>query len=191
MGVILQIHKRRSAAELIGIVAAATVALAVVIYGLGYFFIYNLSDPAATVGTAVGVREDGGNLKISLGVSCPAGVTYTLVFDRDNESPDQTKATTIVFTANTALLEFDPFKLPPGAVVDTPAPTGFQWQDAIRLDVWVKYADGAYGYSAAQSLLDIGESNGHPSGTYLFGPDWLTPDQMAADDHLVGVCSPK
>jgi len=138
----------------------------------------------------MGVRVDGGDLKVALGAQCPAGVTYTVMFDRDNlKTGSQSK--TEVFTSSVPLTVFDPFHLPPGTAVLTPFPAGFQWQDAQGVDIQVKYADGTEGYHPATDLGRIGESAQHPPATYFFVAGWYTIDQALAKPNWVTACSPK
>lgn len=139
---------------------------------------------------ALGVRADGGQLKIALGAQCPAGVTYTVMFDRDNLTVGS-ESKTEVFTSDVPLTVFDPFQLPPGTTVVTPFPTGFQWQNTRIVDVHVRYADGQEGYDTAVGMSKVNESSQYPPDTYYFGPQWLTIDQALANPKWVTACSPK
>lgn len=116
-------NHRTTPGTIIGIVIASLaglVILAAVAYLLAFGFAYSISDPNPTgyKSSVFGVRDDNGHLEISLGSPCPAGVTYTIVFDRDNLPPDQTKSTTIKFTTNRALTTFDPLNPPADSVIE-------------------------------------------------------------------------
>ena len=174
-----------AALSLVGAAVSAAVAFALVVG-----FAYMISDPAGTGRVAVGIRADNGDLTIALGVTCPANVTYTVMFDRDNlKVGSQSK--TMVFTDSQPLSVLDPFHLPASATVVTPFPTGFQWQDARVVDIFVKYADGAEGNDIGASLSYTEGSSDHPPDTYNFSPDWMTLDEAMAKPNWSWACSPQ
>ena len=165
-----------------------------VLLGGGYALVvgtaYMISDPASKGAMVLGVRADNGDLTIALGATCPANVTYTVMFDRDNLTVNS-QSKTMVFTDSQPLAVFDPFHLPPRTTVLTPFPTGFQWQEAQVIDIFVVYADGTEGNNTRASLSDTAGSSDHPPDTYNFSPEWLTIDQALDKPDWVTACSPQ
>ena len=150
-----------------------------------------ISDPQPTTSLVLGVRADDGNLRIALGATCPAGVTYTVMFDRDNLAVGS-QSKTIVFTDSQPLAVFDPFHLPASATIVTPFPPGFQWQDAQYVDIFVKYENGAEGYDTTNGVLNLDAySAQHATDTYMFSTQWMTIDEALAKPNWVTACSPQ
>jgi len=160
---------------------------------LGCLFLlipWAISDPAPMIRYAVGIRADGGDLKIALGDTCPAGVTYTVMFDRDNLTAGS-QSKTMVFTDSQPLTVFDPFHLPASATIVTPFPDGFQWQNADEVNTLVQYPDGTQGNDTSAGLSYTDGSADQPPGTYNFSPQWMTVDQAMANPDWRWACSPK
>ena len=150
-----------------------------------------ISDPVASgPSTVIGVRADGGNLSIALGGVCPAGTTYTVMFDRDNLTVNS-NSKTMVFTSNIALTVFDPFHLPEESTVTTPFPAGFKWQDAKGLTIWAHQTNGTPDNETGASLSRVSQSSQYASGAYDFGNGWMTLDQVAARTDMQGLCGNK
>lgn len=168
---------------------AGLVILSAVIYLATAHFAYVISDPNSTkTPMYIGLRADDGHLKISLGRPCPVGVTYTIVFDRDNLPPDQTKSTTVKFTSNNALTVFDPLNPPTYADIEQLAPSTFQWHYQSELFIEVQSADGLISEWISIGLWTIEESASYPSDVFSFGPQWLTTAQAASDDKIMSIC---
>jgi len=146
--------------------------------------------PQNMIGYPLGIRADGGDLKIALGDTCPAGVTYTVRFDQYSPTAGS-QYETMVFTDSQPLTVFDPFHLPASATIVTPFPAGFQWQDANGIAISVQYPDGTKGNDTGAGLSYTDGSADQPPGTYNFGPQWMTVDQAMANPDWRWACSPK
>jgi len=161
---------------------------------LGCLFLlipWAISDPASTISYSMGIRADGGDLKIALGDTCPANVTYTIRFDQYSPTAGW-QSNMMAFTDSRPLSVFDPFHLPASATVVTPFPAGFQWQNANGINIFVQYPDGTQGNNAGNGVAGLEEvSAQHPADTYMFSIQWMTVDQAMANPDWRWACSPK